>query len=64
MGDLSEQIETNAAGPRKASGDAGSFESHSLPDQIAADQYLRKVESANKRKLSIRVAKTIPGGAV
>ncbi len=38
--DLDDTIEQNAKGPAKASGDSGSMEQHSLPDQIAADRYL------------------------
>lgn len=37
---LEETIRTNAEGPAKASGDAGSVEQHKLTDQIEADRYL------------------------
>jgi hypothetical protein len=32
------QIRDNAAGPKKANGDSGSIEQHSIADQIAADR--------------------------
>ena len=35
--DLKDEIRENAAGPAKASGDAGSVEQHKLTEQIAAD---------------------------
>jgi len=41
MPDLSDEIEDVAEGPKSASGDAGSFEQHPLPDLIKADQYLK-----------------------
>ena len=33
-------IKENAAGPKRAQGDSGSVEQHSLADQIEADRYL------------------------
>ncbi|XZE56097.1 recombinase family protein [Planctomycetaceae bacterium SH139] len=51
---LEEQIRENAAGPAKASGDAGSVEQHKLTEQIAADKHLAGkqavtgTESANR----------------
>jgi hypothetical protein len=35
---LDQSIAENAAGPKKAQGDSGSVEQHSLKDQIEADQ--------------------------
>lgn len=40
MSDLNDEILENAQGPKKATGDSGSMENHSLLDQIAADKYL------------------------
>lgn len=37
MADLSSDIETNAQGPKAASGDSGSMTQHSLRDQIEID---------------------------
>ena len=33
-------VEQNTTGPKRASGDSGSVEQHSLQDQIAVDRYL------------------------
>jgi hypothetical protein len=60
--DLTDSIEENAAAPKRASGDTGSMESHSLPDQIAADRYI-KANKAARRGLGIRHVKLIPPGA-
>ncbi len=62
--DLSSSIETNASGPRRASGDSGSVEQHSLPDQIAADRYLRSNAAARKRGWPFRPQKMVPPGTV
>jgi hypothetical protein len=40
MAEIEDSIRTNAKGPAKASGDAGSVEQHKLTDQIEADCYL------------------------
>ena len=57
-------IEQNAAGPRKAAGDSGSVEQHSLPDQIAADKYLESKKASRAKGLGIKLAKISPGGTV
>ena len=44
--ELDNSIKENAAGPRKASGDSGSVEQHSLADQIAADKYLESKQAS------------------
>ena len=60
---LTEQIRENAQGPRRASGDSGSVEQHSLQDQMAADRYLASKEAAKRKGMGIRVGKMIPPGA-
>ena len=60
--DLSDTIEENANGPAKASGDAGSMEQHSLPDQIAADRYLESKKAARRKGLGIQLKKLVPPG--
>jgi len=45
--DLQSQIEENASGPKRVSGDAGSVEQHSIQDQIAADRYLSTKQAAS-----------------
>jgi hypothetical protein len=60
---LTEQIRENAQGPRRASGDSGSVEQHSLTEQMAADRYLASKEAAKRKGLGLRVGKMIPPGA-
>jgi hypothetical protein len=61
--DLETTIRDNARGPAKASGDAGSMEQHSLPDQIAADRYLESKKAARQKGLGIDLKKLVPPGA-
>jgi hypothetical protein len=56
-------IEQNAQGPKKAQGDAGSVEQHSLPDQIAADRYLASKRAMRSRGRGLRISKLVPPGA-
>jgi hypothetical protein len=60
---LDQNIRENAQGPRRASGDSGSVEQHSLQDQMAADRYLASKEAAKRKGMGIRVGKMIPPGA-
>ena len=59
---LDETIRTNAEGPAKASGDSGSMEQHSLPDQIAADRYLESKKATKRKGLGISMKKLVPPG--
>ena len=61
---LDTAIQESAAGPRKAAGDSGSMEQHSLPDQIAADKYLESKKASRSKGLGIKLAKIAPGGTV
>jgi len=61
---LDNSIQENAAGPRKASGDSGSIEQHSLADQIAADKYLESKKASRAKGLGVKLAKISPGGTV
>jgi len=60
---IKDAIEQSATGPRKASGDSGSVEQHSLPDQIAADKYAEGRAASRKNGLGIKINKIVPGGA-
>jgi len=60
---LDTKIRDNAAGPKKATGDSGSVEQHSLTDQIAADKYLASKKAARSRGLGIRMTKLVPPGS-
>ena len=61
--ELDDAIRTNAEGPKSASGDAGSIEQHSIPDQIAADRYLASKKAARSKGLGVRLTKVVPPGA-
>ena len=60
---LDTTIRENAAGPRRASGDAGSVEQHSLADQIAADRYLAAKQAARTKRRGVRFSKLVPPGS-
>jgi len=59
---LDDAIRESAGGPKRASGDAGSVEQHSLTDQIEADRYLNSKAVVKKKLLGIKVTKAIPPG--
>ena len=59
---LDTTIRDNAANPKRASGDSGSVEQHSLADQIAADKHLASKEAAVTSGLGIRRVKLSPPG--
>ena len=61
---LDNSIKTNAEGPAKASGDAGSVEQHKLADQIAADKYLESKKASRGKGLGVKFSKISPGGTV
>lgn len=62
--DLEDKIKENAAGPAKASGDAGSVEQHKLSEQIEADRYLASKEAAKRKDRGLRINKAVPPGTV
>ena len=62
--DLDSTIRDNAQGPKRASGDSGSIEQHSLADQIAADKHLAGKAAVAGKGLGIKLAKISPGGTV
>ena len=62
--DIDNTIRENAAGPKRASGDSGSVEQHSLSEQIAADKYLESKKASRAKGLGIKLAKISPGGTV
>ncbi len=61
--EIEKTIEDNAKGPKKATGDSGSVEQHSLSDQITADKYLASKKAARSRGLGIRMSKLVPPGS-
>lgn len=63
MSDLSEQIENNAAQPKKVTIQGNSAEQHSLQDQIEADKYLASKAAAQSSNLGLRRKKISYPGA-
>ncbi len=61
---LDTSIQTNAEGPAKASGDAGSVEQHKLTEQIAADKHLASKAASRSKGLGVKLVKLSPGGTV
>lgn len=65
MADLDQKLHDVASGPKKATGDGNSFETHSLQDLIDADRYLASRTNATTNSArSLRFAKFIPPGAI
>lgn len=61
--DLVPTIATNAAGLKSAEIDGNSATAHSLPDQIAADKYIKSQSALSASPLGLRLVKLRPGGA-
>ncbi len=59
---LDDAIRDNAGGPKRASGDAGSVEQHSLKDQIEADRYLNSKNATKNKNLGVKITKLVPPG--
>jgi hypothetical protein len=64
MPDLSDDIETNAANPKRVTVAGETAEQQPLPDQIEADKYLKRNTAAARTGLPIRLGKIRPPGAV
>ena len=60
--DLKDTIRDNAQGPKRAKGDAGEMEQHSLKDQIAADRHLGAKDAAGSKTRGLRFNKLTPPG--
>ncbi len=61
--DIEQQLRENASSPKRARGDSGEMEQHSLSDQIAADRYLNSKKAARSPKGGLRMTKIVPPGA-
>lgn len=61
---LAESILANAQGPQSASADGQSAAQHSLPDQIAADQYLKSKDVAGSPASALRTYQIVSPGIV
>ena len=60
---LEGDIESNAKGPKRVTGDEGSYTAHSLKDQIEADKYLTGKDATQNQKFPLRMVKFVPPGA-
>ena len=61
--DFEQRLRENASNPKRARGDSGEMEQHSLTDQIAADRYLNSKKAAGGKGLGVKVSKMVPPGA-
>ena len=57
-------IRSNAEGPRRAQGDSGSVEQHSLREQIEADRYLTSRDATAGPMRGLRFSRLVPPGSV
>lgn len=62
--DLNTTIETVAGGPQEASADGVVVKQHKLPELVAADQYLKQADGAEKKHRGLRFTLLKPPGAV
>lgn len=60
---LDDAIAENAVAPRKASGDSGSVEQHSLTEQIEADRYLAAKKAVKSKNGGLHLHKLLPPGS-
>jgi hypothetical protein len=60
--DLEDVIRENATGPKSASGDSGSMQQHSLPEQIAADKHLAAKRAMAGKNFGLTRVKIVPPG--
>ena len=62
--DFEQRLRENITSPKRARGDSGEMEQHSLSDQIAADRYLNSKKTAGGKGLGVKISKMVPPGAV
>lgn len=61
--DVTQAVLDAAVAPRKATGDSGSVEQHSIPDLIAADKYARANDTSVNPIKKLRMVQIVsPGG--
>jgi len=60
--DLTDTIQTNAAGPKRVRGDSGEMEQHPLSDQIVADRYLKSQTAARATGMGSACKNSCPQG--
>ena len=59
---IEDAIKRNASGPRSAEVDGQKVEQHSLPDQIAADEYLASKKAVKSRTSGLKISKLCHSG--
>ncbi len=60
---IEDAIKRNASGPKSAEVDGQRVEQHSLPDQIAADEYLASKKAVKSRNSGLKISKLCHSGA-
>ena len=60
---VEDAIRENAAGPKSAEIDGQKVEQHSLPDQIAADEYLTSKKAIKSRTSGLKFTQLRHSGA-
>jgi len=61
--DIKKTIEDNASGPKRAKGDSGEIEQHSLTEQIEVARFSASTAAVKKKPFGLRRVKLIPPGA-
>ena len=56
-------LRERAEQPKRARGDEGEVEQHSLREQIELDRYLASKRAATRRASGLRITKMVPPGA-
>lgn len=59
---IEDAIKRNASGPKSAEVDGQRVEQHSLPDQIAADEYLASKKAVKSRTSGLKISKLCHSG--
>ena len=60
---IEDAIKRNASGPKSAEVDGQKVEQHSLPDLIAADEYLASKKAVKTRTSGLKISKLCHSGA-
>jgi len=60
---VEDAIRENAVGPKSAEVDGQKVEQHSLPDLIAADEYLASKKAIKSRASGLKITKLCHSGA-
>jgi hypothetical protein len=60
---IEDAIRENVAGPKRAQGDSGSVEQHSISEQIEADRYLASKDAVKNPTKGVRFTKLVPPGS-